>query len=160
MLGQFSLAGFVLGSIDASVYAVIQTADGPSGSKRRRYRYGEKLTKAQEYALQLRLRRLRELQKEKEDELERQAIAAEMAALEAQILAMLEAWPEEQAPIVPEPYQPSFDLISAFNSGERAVDQQAMAQLSAQIEAMRQQAMIEAKRAQEQDDEEAILLLS
>jgi hypothetical protein len=144
--------------IDAA--AVIgNDGDGPARGSKRRYRYNEWFNEGQALELQRRLQALRERQKKKEDELEEQALAALEKELEAQILAMLMAWPEEQAPTIPEPYRAPPELINAFGFGQTVSDQARMAEIVQQMEMVARQVAEEQQRLREQDDEEAMMLL-
>jgi hypothetical protein len=160
VLGQFPLAGFTLASIDVVTGAAAGPTGGglPTGSKRR-YRYNERFTEGQALELQRRLQALRERQKRKEDELERRALDALEKELEAQILAMLMAWPEEQEQVVPEPYRAPPELINAFGFGQTVSDQARMAEIVQQMEMVARQVAEEQQRLREQDDEEAMMLL-
>lgn len=158
MLGQFSLAGFTLASIDV-VTGSAATALTGGGLPKRRYRYKEWFNEGQALELQRRLQALRERRKKKEDELEERALEALRQEMEAQILAMLMAWPEEQEPVPPQPYQAPLPLIQAFNYGQHVSDQERMAEIVRQMEMVAQEMAAEHQRLLEQDDEEAMMLL-
>lgn len=139
--------------IDAVVGAI------GGGLPKRRYRYREWFNEGQALELQRRLQAARERQKRREEALEKQNLEALQRELEAQILDMLMAWPEEQAPIIPEPYRAPLDLINAFGFGQTAADQARMAEIVQQMEMVAQQVAEEQQRLREQDDAEAIMLL-
>jgi hypothetical protein len=156
----FQNNAFQIDAAAAAAAVVGNDGDGPArGSKRRRYRYNEWFNEGQALELQRRLQALRERQKKKEDELEEQALAALEKELEAQILAMLMAWPEEQAPTIPEPYRAPPELINAFGFGQTVSDQARMAEIVQQMEMVARQVAEEQQRLREQDDEEAMMLL-
>lgn len=135
--------------------------DGPAGGskRRRRYRYNEKLTPEQAVALRQKLDELRRRQEAHEEAQAERELAALQAELEAQILAMLMAWPEEQEPVLPPPYQAPLPLIQAFGYGQHVSDQERMAEIVRQMEMVAQEMAAEQQRLREQDDEEAMMLL-
>jgi hypothetical protein len=135
--------------IDAVISAVEVGGDG----KRRRYRYGEEFTPEEILALQRKLRRKREQQKSLEE-------LAAFRLLEAEILAQLEAMQEPEIPVLPAPYQVPLELLQAFNYGQHQPDQAALAEIVQNLELVANELAAQQQRMRDEDDAEALLLLT
>jgi hypothetical protein len=156
MLGFDALASFTLASIPDDAVAVVVGNDGdgpPGGSRRRRYRYGERFTPEEIIALQRALRRKREQQKSLEE-------LAAFRLLEAEILAQLEAMQEPEIPVLPAPYQVPLELLQAFGYGQHQPDRAALAEIVQNLELVANQLAAEQQRLRDEDDAEALLLLT
>jgi hypothetical protein len=120
--------------------------DGRPRSRRGRYWFD----KDQAETLRKVLKELRKKKEAKEKSERQRILEARRAELEAEIFAMLMAWPEEQSPVEPGPYRPPLPLIHAFNFGQYITDREELEEIVQQLEELAQEVAAERQRLMEE----------
>jgi hypothetical protein len=124
--------------------AVIADVGGDGRPRSHRDRYW--FDKDQSETLRKVLKELRKKKEAKEKSERQRILEARRAELEAEIFAMLMAWPEAQGTIQPGPYRPPLPLIHAFNFGQYITDRDELDEIVRQLEELAQEVEAERRR--------------